>query len=95
MNYEEMRRNGYFKKDGKMYVLLEQAYRIEKNGDQYFEAPAIIEGTEPDEDGWIPYYMVSWEITGDYEDDSRNADWDSPEDIEECGEYNVKEERFV
>lgn len=89
---EGFKKNGYFEQDGKMYVLLKEAYREDAD---YFEAPAIIEGSRADEDGWVPYYRITWEIIGDHEDDSLNADWDAPEDIEEGGEYNVNDGRFV
>lgn len=89
---EGFKRNGYFEQDGKKYVLLREAHRADTD---YFEAPAIIEGSKADEDGWVPYYTITWEVTGDDEDDSRNADWASPYDIEDGGEYNVNNGRFV
>lgn len=90
MNLEQMKKaNGHFELDGKEYVLLQEAYR---DGEE-FAATAICMQDE-EEDGWKPAYRVTWEIIGDDEDDSNNADWDEPESVKEIGECNMEDGRI-
>ena len=52
MNYTEMKtKNGYYEYDGKVYVLIKPAYRTGTNKNPRFDAPAVIEGSNVDEDG--------------------------------------------
>ncbi len=96
MNIEEMKtRNGYFDKDGKTYVLLQQAYLSTWYNEPVYEATAIAETDQADEDGWKPAYQVYWEITDNDEDESNNADWDNPIDVTEVCEYNVNDGRIA
>ena len=90
MNLETMRlENGHFELDGKEYVLLQQAYR----DNDVFAATAICMQDE-EEDGWKPAYRVTWEIIGDDEDESNNANWDEPESVKEIGECNMVDGRI-
>lgn len=75
---------GSFERDGREYVLLQNAYLAL---DGYVASAVCIQDEE--HDGIIPCYMASWEITGNDDDESYNADWDNPISVVECGDYNV------
>lgn len=61
--------------DGKTYTLIEDA-RAHGYLD-CFEARAYLVGEEPDEDGDVHEYTVSWDIVDDeVEDASLACDWD-------------------
>lgn len=42
----------------------------------------------------MPCYRVTWTVIADDEDESNNADWDTPEDVVACGEYNENDGRI-
>lgn len=90
MNLEQMKKNGTVEQDGKEYVLTQEAYR---DGEE-FTAMAICLQDTADEDGWQTAYRVNWEIIGEDEDESNNADWDNPYSIKEIGKYNMNDGRF-
>ena len=91
MNLEQMKiANGHFEMDGKEYVLTQEAYR---DGEE-FTAMAICLQDTTDENGWQTAYRVNWEIIGEDEDESNNANWGNPYSIKEIGEYNVNDGRF-
>lgn len=96
MNIEEMKiRNGYFVKDGKTYVLLQQAYLSTRYNEPAYEATAIVAEDHADEEGWQPAYQAYWEVIDDDEDESNNADWDNPVEVEETCSYNANEGRIA
>ena len=91
---EMKKKNGYFDRDGKKYVLTQQAYLDGIGDDVYFKATAICLQDTIDTDGWQPAYDVTWEVIDDDEDLQQNADWDNPAVVECVGEYNLTLGRF-
>ena len=96
--HEKMRReNGYFERDGKLYVLTQQAYLDGSNEHPYYTAGAICTTDVVDEDGWQPYYTIQWEILDTYRPEVMQEDcacnWDEPEEVTENGEYSIEEDR--
>ena len=91
---EMKKKNGYFDRDGKKYVLTQQAYLDGVGNNVYFKATAICLQDDIDGDGWQPAYDVTWEVIDDDEDLQQNADWDNPAVVECVGEYNLTLGRF-
>lgn len=93
MTREELKRNGYFEKDGKEYVLLSQAYISDGNT---YEAKAISFDDPEEEDGFRKVYAVTWNVREDYDpaemEEDQACDWENPDEVEESGnEYNAEE----
>lgn len=79
--------------DGKTYTLIQQAYldnRITRfsNTVCYF-AHAVAEQDEVDEMGYVPKYMLIWDLGDDEDFDKANehpeddVDWEHPDDVKE------------
>ena len=95
LQIDKMRtKNGYFDRDGKNYILTQQAYLDGIGDDVYFKATAICLQDTIDTDGWQPAYDVTWDATDDDEDLQQDADWDNPAAVECVGEYNLILGRF-
>ena len=95
MSIKEMKtKNGYFEQDEENYILCQQAYRSTDRNEGVFEAMAIKENDKKDEDGWQTAFRVYWKVTDNNEDESYNADWDSPYSVEKIGEYNIEQKSF-
>lgn len=97
-NIDKMKsENGYFEKDGKLYILTQQAYLDGTNDHPYYTAGAICTADTADEDGWQPYYRIQYEILDSYRPEDMQEDcacnWDEPDEIEESGEYSIEEDR--
>lgn len=96
MTINEMKeKNGHFELDGKEYVLTQQPYlENDRYGEACFEALAICTQDAEDELGYRTAYRVTWEYidadNNDCTDYSDCADWDNPEEVRECGEYNIE-----
>lgn len=96
MTREELKRNGYFEKDGKEYVLLSQAYISDGNT---YEAKAV-SFDDPEEEGFRKVYKVTWSVREDYDpaemEEDQACDWENPDEVEESGnEYNAEESRAL
>lgn len=86
MNLKECgEKYGSFERDGREYVLLQYANLF---ADEYVAIAVCLQDEEQNE--MIPTYMTSWEITGNDDDESNNADWDNPISVVEYGDYNTK-----
>lgn len=98
--------NGYFKIDGKEYILTEQA-TFQSNPIQalndwafnnYYSARVICPNDEIDEDGFQKCYLVRWEITESYDPEWDGedcaCDWESPSKVSEHGEYSLETGRY-
>lgn len=79
--------NGYFVKDGREYILMQQAYHDGRD----YTALAVCVQDEVDKTGLQKCYIVTWNILDDEEDEFFNADWHQPDDVEVDGYYNVLE----
>ena len=92
MNFNEMaKNNGKTTFNGNEYVLTQQAYT---NDGETYEAMAIRSDEQPDEDGFITGYLVTWNVVdSDAETEDCACDWDDPADVRECGCYNINDGR--
>lgn len=93
--YDKMKsENGYFKKDGKLYILTQQAYADGTLEHPYYTAGAFCTADKADVDGWQPHYIVRWEILDSYRpevmEEDCACDWDEPVEVRACGEYNLE-----
>lgn len=93
---EMKKKNGTTEYNGKGYILTQQAYLdYNANRDEYYyTAAAICESDNANEDGWQPCDPITWAVIADDEDESNNADWDNPENVVGCGEYNENDGRI-
>lgn len=97
MNIKEMAmNNGKTTYNGVEYVLLQQAYT---NDGETYEATAI----RPDEldkaeDGWVTAYEIVWNVLDSYNPDEQEedcaCDWRNADEVNECGEYNIEDDRI-
>lgn len=98
---ELAKENGTTTFEGREYVLLQQAYVDGPVDDYVYLASAVCPDDGVDEEGWTPKYEITWFPTdefiayanqcaedGDWCDESDACDWDSPESVKRCGEYN-------
>lgn len=98
-----MNENGGFEFEGRNYINTQQAYLSADSRYQdpaCFEALAICQQDEVDEDGIVPAYSVVWQTTeefraGDMDDFGDACEWDSPMEVKEIGGWHVEEQRFV
>lgn len=84
--------------EGRNYTLIGDAILTNHQFRAVYEAKAVETNSTPDAEGWQTAYTVRWEISEDYnpeyqEEDSA-CDWDSPDTVEESGEYNHSDNRF-
>lgn len=88
--------NGSAQFEGRNYILTQQAYLDydPQRDEYYYTASAICEDDSTDEDNWRPCYRITWAVIADDEDASNNANWDCPEDVIPCGEYNEEDGRI-
>ena len=82
---------------GEKYLLIEDAFLDADNyGKVKYFARAIKVGDELDEYGYVPVYMVEWEIIDPETEDGGNAcDWENPDDVKpEGATYSPEENRY-
>jgi len=86
--------NGYFEFERSEYILTQPAYLdYDYITGSCYRAMVICLEDQPDSDGWQPAYSVQFEILDTYDPDimeeNSACDWDEPEKISRCGEYNL------
>ena len=102
MTIEKMSKdNGTTNYNGKIYVLVQQAYIDGPVDAPYYCATAICPADGVDEYGLYPIYRITWNprqdwLDGDRDDEGWACDWDSADDVELTGSgYDLNDGRSI
>ena len=79
--------------NGQEYVMLEpEVMDNNRFGEAAYFARAAKSNDEPDEDGFVPYYLIEWPVLNEHGE----VNWNKPERISGPeGLYSIKEDRFI